>query len=545
MPLPPPTPEAELPAAADARWGAGAPGNTGFDAWRELFRGYRDVCRVPVPDARAEPVRSWLADPAHGPAHESERLLVRATAGTPVGLARHRPFVRPLHGAAAGCPDDLFVGPAVRGADAVDALLARLRAIAAGRGWSAVRWITAADHHRARGTYDQVATRTMCVTYDPAPDAAGRAGSGARSAGGPGGSEIRSYFLLSARGREVSQVSAPGPADPNRKCAQVNSEDRTTILPAAGGSGAPGGRAARRAADRHRGRGRRGRRRRGIGPVLAVAAAVAGTGVLAALGGAGYVVYGDRDGQQALALDPQIAAEAGDHNGIQVPGAGFGAPALPPTPSDSPSAGDAAHAASATPVPTAAATAGQSPSAGAATASASAPATASGRPTSAGTTAATASTVPKASASSAASPGRTTAAPTSGATGGGSTAQQVVDLVNVQRAQHGCGPLTADSRLATAAQGHSEDMAARDYFDHASPEGYHADHRIEATGYRWNSWGENIARGQKDPAAVMDAWMNSPGHRANILNCSFKEIGVGVKTGSGGPWWTQVFASPS
>ncbi|MFE2723094.1 CAP domain-containing protein [Kitasatospora sp. NPDC059327] len=333
----------------------------------------------------------------------------------------------------------------------------------------------------------------------------------------------------------------------------MNSEDRTTILPAAGGPGAPGGgRAARRAADRHRGRGRRGRRRRGIAPVLAVAAAVAGTGVLAALGGAGYVVYGDRDGQRTVALDPQIAAEAGDHNGIQVPGAGFGAPALPATPSDGPSAGDAARAASATPEPTAptAPTApGQSPSPAAATASAPAPATASGRPTAAGTTAATVSSAPKASASSAASTSRTTAAPTSGSTGGstggGSTAQQVVDLVNVQRAQHGCGPLTADSRLATAAQGHSEDMAARDYFDHASPEGYHADHRIEATGYRWNSWGENIARGQKDAAAVMDAWMNSPGHRANILNCSFKEIGVGVKTGSGGPWWTQVFASPS
>ncbi|MFF1909335.1 CAP domain-containing protein [Kitasatospora sp. NPDC058218] len=323
----------------------------------------------------------------------------------------------------------------------------------------------------------------------------------------------------------------------------MNSEDRTTILPAAGGSG--GGRAARRAADRHRGRGRR--RRRGIGPVLAVAAAVAGTGVLAALGGAGYVVYGDRDGQRTVALDPQIAAEAGDHNGIQIPGAGGVAPDPLPAPTDSPSAGDPAHAASAAPTPTTSTTAGQGPSAGASTATASGPATASAtsaKPTSG----ATPSTSPKASTGAAASPGRTTAAPASGTAAGGTAAQyaqQVVDLVNAQRAQHGCGPLTADPRLAAAAQGHSEDMAARNYFDHASPEGRHADYRIEATGYRWSSWGENIARGQKDPAAVMDAWMNSPGHRANILNCSFKEIGVGVKTGSGGPWWTQVFASPS
>lgn len=53
--------------------------------------------------------------------------------------------------------------------------------------------------------------------------------------------------------------------------------------------------------------------------------------------------------------------------------------------------------------------------------------------------------------------------------------------------------------------------------------------------------GENIARGQADAAAVMQAWMNSPGHRANILNCDFKTLGVGVHLGSGGPWWTQDF----
>ncbi|MEU1420617.1 CAP domain-containing protein [Kitasatospora sp. NPDC005751] len=330
----------------------------------------------------------------------------------------------------------------------------------------------------------------------------------------------------------------------------MNSEDRTTILPAVGGPDASdGGRAARRAADRHRGRGRRGRRRRSVGPVVAVVAAVAGTGVIAALAGAGYGYYhgsADRDGQWTVALDPQIAAEAGDHNGIQIPGSGVIDPALKPSPTDSPSAADPAHAATATPAPSDSAAAGQSPSAGAAAPTASAPATASA--TAKPTSTASAGTAPKASTSAAATPPRTTAAPASGAPAGGTAAQyaqQVVDLVNAQRAQNGCGPLTADSRLATAAQGHSEDMAARNYFDHASPEGRHADYRIEATGYRWSSWGENIARGQKDPAAVMDAWMNSPGHRANILNCSFKQIGVGVKTGSGGPWWTQVFASPS
>ncbi|MBO1418230.1 CAP domain-containing protein, partial [Streptomyces sp. FH025] len=135
-----------------------------------------------------------------------------------------------------------------------------------------------------------------------------------------------------------------------------------------------------------------------------------------------------------------------------------------------------------------------------------------------------------------------------GPVGGGASssfAQQVVNLVNAERAKAGCGPVTAESRLAAAAQSHSDDMADRNYFDHASPEGYHADHRIEANGYRWSTWGENIARGQKDPAAVMNSWMNSPGHRANILNCSFNQLGVGVRTGANGPWWTQVFAAPA
>jgi uncharacterized protein YkwD len=56
-----------------------------------------------------------------------------------------------------------------------------------------------------------------------------------------------------------------------------------------------------------------------------------------------------------------------------------------------------------------------------------------------------------------------------------------------------------------------------------------------------NARAENIARGQQSPAAVMDSWMNSSGHRANILNCQLRTLGVGVATGSGGPWWTQLF----
>ncbi|MFE0464292.1 CAP domain-containing protein, partial [Kitasatospora sp. NPDC058965] len=124
-------------------------------------------------------------------------------------------------------------------------------------------------------------------------------------------------------------------------------------------------------------------------------------------------------------------------------------------------------------------------------------------------------------------------------------AQQVLDLVNTQRAQHGCGAVTANSKLQQAAQHQSDDMAARNFFDHTNPDGAGPQQRIDAVGYQWSSWGENIARGQADPGTVMDSWMNSPGHRANILNCSFKELGVGIHLGPGGPWWTQDFGSPA
>ncbi|MFK4069817.1 sigma-70 family RNA polymerase sigma factor [Streptomyces sp. NPDC029674] len=123
------------------------------------------------------------------------------------------------------------------------------------------------------------------------------------------------------------------------------------------------------------------------------------------------------------------------------------------------------------------------------------------------------------------------------------TAEQVVALVNAERAKAGCGAVRSNDKLATAATKHSADMAARDYFDHNSPDGTDPGDRITAAGYRWSTYGENIARGQQTPASVMDSWMKSPGHRANILNCDFKELGVGIHNASGGPWWTQAFGT--
>ncbi|MGV9556134.1 CAP domain-containing protein [Streptomyces sp. NPDC003401] len=119
-------------------------------------------------------------------------------------------------------------------------------------------------------------------------------------------------------------------------------------------------------------------------------------------------------------------------------------------------------------------------------------------------------------------------------------AAEVLKLVNEERAEAGCSAVSANSSLADLAQRFSQDMAARGFFDHTDPDGASPWDRAAKAGIS-DLGGENIARGQADAAAVMEAWMNSPGHRANILNCDFKTLGVGVHLGSGGPWWTQDF----
>ncbi|MER8233897.1 CAP domain-containing protein [Streptomyces sp. NPDC094049] len=117
---------------------------------------------------------------------------------------------------------------------------------------------------------------------------------------------------------------------------------------------------------------------------------------------------------------------------------------------------------------------------------------------------------------------------------------EVLRLVNVERAAVGCAPVSANARLASLAGAFSADMAARGFFDHTDPDGDTPWTRAEQAGVT-GMGGENIARGQADAAAVMESWMNSDGHRANILNCDFTSLGVGVQFGDGGPWWTQDF----
>jgi uncharacterized protein YkwD len=137
--------------------------------------------------------------------------------------------------------------------------------------------------------------------------------------------------------------------------------------------------------------------------------------------------------------------------------------------------------------------------------------------------------------------------PGGGATpGSGADAQAVAvfDRVNRERATAGVPPLQWHVGAAAVALAHSQDMDARDFFAHTNPDGDDPGDRLARAGLFPSWWGENIAWGQPDSDAVMDDWMNSTGHRQNILNPNFTHLGVGVHDAAGGPWWTQVFLTP-
>ena len=121
----------------------------------------------------------------------------------------------------------------------------------------------------------------------------------------------------------------------------------------------------------------------------------------------------------------------------------------------------------------------------------------------------------------------------------------VVRLTNHERTSRGLGALGRDGRLDRAAHVHSADMAARRFFAHECPSGTQAWDRAVAAGYSYSRVAENIAAGQRSPAEVVEGWMNSPGHRANILTPELTQIGVGYVTGGEyGTYWTQVFGTP-
>ncbi|MGH8776611.1 MAG: GNAT family N-acetyltransferase [Jiangellaceae bacterium] len=132
-------------------------------AWERLYRTYGEFYGEDLPAERLDRVWGWIHDEA-----TIVCLVVVDAENRPVGLAHLRAFARPLAGAVGGYLDDLFVEPAARGTGAIGAMLEAIREEGQRRGWSVVRWITAADNDRARAVYDRVAVATPWVTYDMA-----------------------------------------------------------------------------------------------------------------------------------------------------------------------------------------------------------------------------------------------------------------------------------------------------------------------------------------------------------------------------------------
>ncbi len=122
---------------------------------------------------------------------------------------------------------------------------------------------------------------------------------------------------------------------------------------------------------------------------------------------------------------------------------------------------------------------------------------------------------------------------------------EVVRLVNIERSKKGLQALKADWEISRVARYKSQDMINKNYFSHTSPTYGSPFKMLETFGIRFSSAGENIAYGQQTPAAVMKSWMNSSGHRANILSPSYTHIGVGLaKKSNGVYYWTQMFTKP-
>ena len=122
------------------------------------------------------------------------------------------------------------------------------------------------------------------------------------------------------------------------------------------------------------------------------------------------------------------------------------------------------------------------------------------------------------------------------------TEQAVIARVNASRTSMGLGAVRCDPAMTAVAREHSSDMCARGYFDHTGLDGRDPFDRLRDGGVRFSSAGENIAQGQRDADDVHTAWMNSPGHRRNILDGDYGRIGVGLDRCGGDMYWTQVFA---
>jgi len=123
----------------------------------------------------------------------------------------------------------------------------------------------------------------------------------------------------------------------------------------------------------------------------------------------------------------------------------------------------------------------------------------------------------------------------------------IVDLTNVERDRAGVAPLKANTQLMRAAQLQADQMAAIGRLDHVLPDGPYPQptDRLKAAGYRWQAYAENVALGQNGAAGAVEGWMDSSGHRRNMLSATYTEIGTGyAKDRSGRPYYVQVFGKP-
>lgn len=122
-----------------------------------------------------------------------------------------------------------------------------------------------------------------------------------------------------------------------------------------------------------------------------------------------------------------------------------------------------------------------------------------------------------------------------------SVEREVARLVNLERQKAGLAPLTLSEELSRVARIKSQDMADKNYFSHTSPTYGDPFQMMRSFGIKFGYAGENIAKGYRGAESVMNGWMNSSGHRANILNANFKKIGVGYVEARGTTYWTQLF----
>lgn len=312
---------------------------------------------------------------------------------------------------------------------------------------------------------------------------------------------------------------------------------------------------------RHRGSRRAPRRSRGL-----VAPVVSALSVLVAIGPVVWLM--SRDTTQADATDVQYVSENTRVDGRSVEGTTAGTPLITITKTlpngrtttavlGTPAFGAAASSTPASPgassdTPSNVLTTPTAPTVGVTTVTV--PPTASRRtPTTTGKPTKTASTTPTRTPTRTPTKTRTTdptpSETTQPPTGGGGTntqERQVLEYTNQIREQQGCGPLRLDSALVEAAGKHASDMVRRHYMDHTNPDGQDPGDRMAAAGYRGSGWGENIAAGYDSAQKVVAAWMQSDGHRKNILNCRFTTIGVGYDPGQvrsdwGPGSWVQDF----